>query len=99
MTRRCAKKNFDFSDEVDNGWHVSTQDSPFLVTRNSDGKQFVVGKGGDEGLSGGSKYEDKSVLPLIDRELEQDLKRFSSVANILDVEASQNKRYCLFDFM
>ena len=35
---------FDFSDYVDNGYTVSTQDNPFIVTMKSDRKQFKVGK-------------------------------------------------------
>ena len=32
----------DFSTDTDSGCKVSTQDDPIIVTRNSDGKQFVV---------------------------------------------------------
>ena len=43
----CSKV-FDFLNDHDNGWSVSSQKNPFIVTRNSDGKQFVIGHGVDE---------------------------------------------------
>ena len=42
--KMCDKVFNCCGDEVDNGWSVSTQDSPIVVTRNSDGKQFTVGE-------------------------------------------------------
>ena len=41
-----CEKIFNFLNEVDNGWSVSSQDDPFVVIRNSDGKQFIFPQGG-----------------------------------------------------
>ena len=67
-----CEKVFDFSGQVDNGWSVSTQDDPIIVTRNSDGKKFVVGdevKGNANADSALVEFEKKDVLPPISCEL------------------------------
>ena len=53
-------KIFDFKNDVDNGWSVSTQDNPLIATRNSDGKQFIVKSGGDEAKVNDSKLSDNA---------------------------------------
>ena len=89
----CAKV-FDFSDEVDNGWSVSTQNDPHVVTRNRDGKQFLVGDSdhASDGMSSASQYEDLHVLPNMSKELEQGLKRFSTVVSAVESDESKRKQ-------
>ena len=68
-TERMCHKVFDFSEDVDNSWSVSTQDANFLVTHNYDGQSFIIG--------GDSKHDDsdgKSDVIIVSDELEKDLK-------------------------
>ena len=93
-----CEKVFDFGEEVDNGWTVSTQNDPIIVTRNHDGKKFVVDTSDtkhDEGVKMPT-FEEMNPLPAISRELEADLKRFKSVVKAVDLENSKNKRYVNF---
>ena len=59
--------------DIVNGWSVSTQNDPIIVTRNSDGKQFIVDstEGHDRQIS---QMVLNDVLSIKDKELEEDLK-------------------------
>ena len=83
-----CSKIFDFSNDHDNGWSMSTRDSPIIVTCNFDGKQFVVG---DE-VTKSNEFEDKNVLPSVSKELENDLKCFNSIATAVELDVSKRKR-------
>ena len=72
-TERMCGKVFDFSDDVDNSWSVSTQDFPIVVTRNSDGKQFLFGDDDSKVINVTVNDEEKSKI-VESKELEQDLK-------------------------
>ena len=56
-----CEKIFDFTDDYDNGYTVSTQDDPFIVTHKSDGKVFTVGK--YKGTTAEHIIEINSALP------------------------------------
>ena len=80
-----CSKIFDFSEgPLNNGWTVQSQDNaddPFIVTRNNDGKQFVVGEGFCEPID---EFPKSKVTT--------DDKRFESVVTDADVDRSKNKR-------
>ena len=86
---------FDFSEEHDNGWTVSTQDNPTIVTRNSDGQQFVIGDNEKVTSVEESKFHLNDVLPPIHGDLDEDLKRFSSIVTAVELDDSKRKR-CVF---
>ena len=87
-----CEKIFDFSDDVDNGWSVSTQDNPTIVTRNVDGKSFVMSGNSDGHDKQVQQFMQNDVLPYREKELEEDLKRFSSVINSDDLDTVKRKR-------
>ena len=68
-----CQKIFDFSNDVDNGWKVSTQENPIIVTRKSDGEQFVVGSSGTSDYPEGDESKDVQ-LKQFDKDLDADLK-------------------------
>ena len=79
---------FDFSDDIDNGYTVSTQDNPIIVTRKSDGMQVVVPANkskGTEPCSG--KDEAVKFCP------QEDLNRFKTIVSDSDIDAIKTKRY------
>ena len=81
---------FDFEGDTDNGWSVSTQSNPHIVTRHSDGKQFLVG---DE-HSQKSQLDanvNVNVQQVKSDEMEADLKRFSTVVSRDELELSKHK--------
>ena len=83
-TEEMCRKVFDFSEDVDNGWSVSTQDANFLVTRNYDGQSFMVG--------GDTKHDEsdgKNDVIIVNDELEKDLKRFNSIVSDEDLDNSK----------
>ena len=89
-SEEMCEKIFDFAEDEDNGWSVSTQENPILVTRNSDGKAFTLGPDGTKNDLC-QEYEDKSVLLPLSRELERDLKCFSTVVTAAELDQSKNK--------
>ena len=91
-SEEMCSKVYDFSEDHDNGWSVSTQNNPIIVTRNSDGEKFTVGddKSSDCAVI---DCEEKSVLPNINKELDKDLKRFNSIVTAYELEDSKFKRY------
>ena len=82
---------FDFSGDMNNGWTVSTQDNPIIVTHKLDCKQFLVGDEGSKVNKDVAKFEEKCVLP-ISHELDADLKCFNSIVSAVDLDDSKNKR-------
>ena len=88
-----CEKIFDFSDDYDNGYRVSTQDDPILVTRKSDGKVFTVG---DSKATVAEHIIDiNSALPA-NYDAEKDLKRFKSIVSDEELCAIKNKRLVYF---
>ena len=89
-SEEMCEKIFDFAEDEDNCWSVSIQENPIIVTRNSDGKTFAVGPDGTKN-NVCQEYENNSVLPPISRELERDLKRFTTVVTAAELDESKNK--------
>ena len=93
-----CKKIFDFSEDVDNGWSVSTQNDPIIVTRNRDGKQFVINGADDTSAEQHKVNEEidenlsKSQENVFDKEIEADMKRFSSIVGATELDESKRKR-------
>ena len=96
-TDEMCCKVFDFSEEVDNGWSVSTQNDPIVVTCNSDGQKFTIG-GEDKHDEIIKHYEQNHVLKCLDKDIEEDLKRFSSVVTATDLDELKRKR-CVVRFL
>ena len=99
-----CEKIFDFTEGgMNNGWTVQTQEAsedPFVVTRNSDGQQFVVGEGFCEvipEMKTDLKKDDRPSVPI--SLSQEDLKRFGNVVTDAKVDRSMNKRYlCIYIF-
>ena len=88
-----CEKVFDFvGEQKDNGWVVENDAAPFIVTRKSDGEKFIVGVSNDAKL-----FEERSAIAPLSHELENYLKRFSSVVSAMELDASKGKRsVCVF---
>ena len=86
---------FNFSNDVDNGYEVSTQE-PFILTRHSDGKKFVVGPGDKhDGISpsSGSVENESSTKPLYDEKtVGSDLARFGEAVGDVELDVNCCKR-------
>ena len=83
--KAMCEKIFDFTEgPINNGWTVenATNDGPYTVTRNSDGKQFVVGEGFCEEIP---EFKSKEVIPSAKvsqaKVSEDDLKRFDCIVS------------------
>ena len=76
-----CEKIFDFTEGgANNGWTVQSQtnpDEPYTVTRNRDGKQFVVGEGFCEEIPELKNTTDEKAPPCP----ESDLKRFGDIVS------------------
>ena len=88
---------FDFSNDVDNSYSVSMQDDPIILTRKCDGKQFIVGdcegksKESSTGLSPEAYHYEQNNPLLMKYGIEDDLKRFKSIASDSDVDVLKFK--------
>ena len=78
---------FDFSNDVDNGYIVSTHDDPIIVTRKSDGKKIVVPKSGDSCDKSLAKVESISNF-----DVELDIQCFKSIVSDEDLDGMELKR-------
>ena len=88
-----CEKVFDFSDDYDNSYTVSTQDNPIIVTRKSDGKVFTVGNGKPQEAE--HIIEINSALPAM-YDAEHDLKCFKSIVSNEELMAIKNKRFMFY---
>ena len=86
---------FDFSDQLDNGYEVSTQE-PFVLTRHYDGKKFVVGDGiaHDKVVSDvkSDSNKDEKIPKYNEETVEADLKRFGQVVDDNELDMIRRKK-------
>ena len=86
---------FDFSNDIDNGYDVSSQE-PYVLTRHYDGKKFVVG---DSSSCEIDKADDSTVdgnvrqaVPYDVERISGDLKCFGDAIKDEELEAVRHKR-------
>ena len=88
---------FDFKSDVDNGLSVSTQEDPIIVTRHSDGEKFEIGAS-KESDRNSSKFDNDGSKQVGNKQMDVDLKRFSSVVSDAELDRSKYKRSVNFHF-
>ena len=82
---------FDFpSGETDNSWSVDNNCAPFKVTRNADGKQFIVGSN----VSGTENVASEGIgnVTEVSDQLVHDMKQFNSIVSTSELDESKRKR-------
>ena len=86
---------FDFCDQLDNGYEVSSQE-PFVLTQHYDGKKFVVGDGiAHDKIDSDVKIDsnkDENIPKYNEETVEADLKCFGQVVDDTELDVIRRKR-------